>query len=191
MTPSGALNLVNIALAGAVLLAAVDSAMKARYANLEPPATSAAYRPDTSRGATAERFTLTFRKDTKGSPSHEEPDISGLIRLSGVFERPSDPLKSSAVFVIRGKESVLKRAGEEIADGISLESVSAMGVVVKRGGVEATLQVEPGGAEEGGERLLITTEAPIAPQEPSDNQKAQPALVTSDPGQKIVKPIQR
>lgn len=191
MTPSSALNLVNLALAGAVLLVAADSAMRVRYPAPDPSFKPIVYGTEVAKGVFPARFKATFKKETKDAPVPDLSAISGLIKLSGVFAHPADPLKSSAVFVIKGKESVLKRIGEEVVEGVSLESIDSIGAVVKRDGVETALHVESGGAEEGVGRLLITSDAQMEPQEVSNNQKAQPALVTSDPGQKIVKPILR
>lgn len=189
MTPSNALNYVNLALAGAVLLVATDSALRVRYPAHAPYFKHGVYDTGAPKGALPFRFKATFRKETKAALAPEPSAISGLIKLSGVFSHPSDPLKSSAIFVIKGKESVLKRIGEEVFDGVMVESIDSMGAVVKRGRLETVMHVESGGAQEVGGRLVITSETQKAEQEAPNTQKAPPTLVTSDPGQKIVKPL--
>lgn len=191
MTPSSALNLANLALAGAVFLVAADSTMRVRYPAPDPSFKPIVYGTEVAKGVFPAQFKATFKKETKDAPVPDLSAISGLIKLSGVFAHPSDPLKSSAVFVIKGKESVLKRIGEEVVEGVILESIDSMGAVVKKGNVETSLHVESGGAEDGGGRLLITADTQTAPTESPNNQKPPPALVTSDPDHQIVKPISR
>ncbi|MBF0290880.1 MAG: hypothetical protein HQK86_01855 [Nitrospinae bacterium] len=189
MTPSRALDLANIALAGIVGLVAADSAMKGIYTASDVSFTAVKHEAHAPKSSAPGRFKASFLKQVKTPEANAQSDVSALIKLSGVIVNPSDSLKSSAIFIIRGKESVLKRVGEEITDAVNLESIEKMGAVVKRGGVETVLNVESGGAEEGSGQLLITSEPPAPPRQSSDSQQAQPGLVTSDPDHKIVKPL--